>query len=194
MENKNLGSQLESQLDLKLDSKLKSGLDSRRLKSVGIDFPFLAAPMVGLTHVAFRRLVRFYTPLNCEVPLFSEMLSTRRIPGEKLQSTNELKTSVDDTNLIFQLLGNEERYIAPSIEKLHAAGPKGFDINMGCPVSHTLRHNWGVRLMGDKGYAAEVVQMCKRHSKVPVSVKLRGGLGDCVDTPYLLDFTAYSAP
>ena len=162
---------------------------SSRLETFGISFPFMVAPMVGLSHVAFRRLVRSYTPPSAQALLFTEMLSTRRIPGERLDTTNELKTAPCETLFIPQLLGNEEKYIAPSVEKLMTVKPFGFDINMGCPVSHTLRHNWGVRLMGDKEYAGEVVRMVKRHSPLPVSVKLRGSAGEGEDLDALLAFT-----
>lgn len=160
-----------------------------RLVSLGIDFPFLIAPMVGLSHVGFRRLVRSYTPVSARALLFTEMLSTRKIPNEKLETTNELKTAPGESFFVPQLLGNEEKYIKPSVEKLLSVNPFGFDINMGCPVAHTLKHNWGVRLMGDKAYAAEVVRMCKRASPLPVSVKLRGGNGDVEDLDFLLSFT-----
>jgi tRNA-dihydrouridine synthase len=46
---------------------------------------------------------------------------------------------------------------------------------MGCPVQKALKHNYGVALMGDAGYAAEVVRMTVKNSSVPVSVKLRAG-------------------
>ena len=45
---------------------------------------------------------------------------------------------------------------------------------MGCPVSHTLKHNWGVRLMGDKKYAGDIVKLLKILPDKPVSVKLSG--------------------
>ncbi len=61
---------------------------------------------------------------------------------------------------------------------------------MGCPVSHTLKHNWGVRLMGDINYAANIVKITKKHSPVPVSVKLRGGADEIEDEGYLLSFTS----
>ncbi|MFZ9520446.1 MAG: tRNA dihydrouridine synthase [Silvanigrellaceae bacterium] len=160
-----------------------------RLNRLGIDFPFLVAPMVGLSNVAFRELIRAYTPRGLNVLRFTEMLSTRRLPDEKLSTTNELKTAESEQFFIPQLLGNEEKYIAPSVEKLMTVKPWGFDINMGCPVSHTLRHNWGVRLMGDKDYAASVVIATKRHTDRPVSVKLRGGQGENETLPYLLEFT-----
>lgn len=160
-----------------------------RLEALGIEFPFMVAPMVGLSSVAFRELMRTYTPAGLQALRFTEMLSTRRLPSEKLESTNELKCADGEQFFVPQLLGNEEKYIAPSIAKLMTRQPFGFDINMGCPVSHTLRHNWGVRLMGDKNYAAEVVRMTKRHSPVPLSIKLRGGTGELESLEYLLEFT-----
>lgn len=172
-----------------LDSPAQFGRSRLRMRSLGVDFPFLIAPMVGLTNVAFRELIRSYTPRGMRVLTFTEMLSTRRLPDEKLSTTNELKTSAGEEFFIPQLLGNEEQYIAPSVRKLLTVNPWGFDINMGCPVSHTLRHNWGVRLMGDKSYAAQVVEWTKRHSERPVSVKLRGGQGDTESLDYLLEFT-----
>ncbi len=162
----------------------------KRFSRLGISFPFFIAPMVGLSHVAFRELIRFYTPKNLRVICYTEMLSTRRIPNEKLETTEGLKTSENECDFIPQLLGNDEKYIAPSIEKLMTKVPFGFDINMGCPVSHTLKHNWGVRLMGDINYAASVVKTVKKHSPVPVSVKLRGGADKVEDPAYLFDFTS----
>ncbi|MBX9837209.1 tRNA-dihydrouridine synthase family protein [Silvanigrella sp.] len=159
-----------------------------RLAKLRIDFPFFIAPMVGLSHVAFRELIKSYTPPNINALKFTEMLSTRKIPNEKLETTNELKTAINESYFIPQLLGNEERFIAPSIEKLMTKMPWGFDINMGCPVSHTLKHNWGVRLMGDKNYAADVVRIVKKHSPIPVSVKLRGGISEEENFEYLYSF------
>lgn len=150
----------------------------------------MIAPMVGISHVAFRELIRSYTPQGVEALRFTEMLSTRKLPSERLHVTRELRVAPDERFFVPQLLGNEEKFIEPSIKKLMQLSPWGFDINMGCPQSHVLRHNWGVRLMGDIGYASDVVRMVKRHSQVPVSVKLRGGADKDVDETYLLDFTA----
>jgi tRNA-dihydrouridine synthase len=146
--------------------------------------------MVGISHLAFRELIKSYTPKNINALRFTEMLSTRRIPNEKLETTNELRSAINESYFIPQLLGNEEKFIAPSIEKLIEKNPWGFDINMGCPVSHTLKHNWGVRLMGDKNYAADVVRMTKKHSPIPVSVKIRGGISKEESFEYLYSFAS----
>lgn len=159
-----------------------------RLAAFGLKFPLMVAPMVGLTHVAFRRLLRLYTPEGLEPLLFTEMLSTRRLPSESLEKVDELRVSRGETHFVPQLLGNEESYIAASIKKLLPLEPWGFDINMGCPAKQTLRHNWGVRLLGDADYAARVVEMTKRHSPLPVSVKMRCGQ-DKADPDFLERFT-----
>ena len=160
-----------------------------RLSQHGLDFPFMVAPMVGLTHVALRELIRSYVPQGLEVVLYTEMLSTRRLPSERLDAVESLRSAPGEKNLIPQILGNEEKFIAPSIQKLLAWSPRAIDINMGCPVSHTLKHNWGVMLMGDPKYAEEVVRVTKRHSPVPVSVKMRATATAATDLNYLDEFT-----
>ncbi len=160
-----------------------------RLEKLGLTFPVMVAPMVGLTHCAFRQLLRLYTPAGLNPLLFTEMLSTRRIPYERLDKVDELRTAVGETHFVPQLLGNEETYIAQSIRKLLPLSPWGFDINMGCPAKQTLKHNWGVRLLGDADYAARVVEMTKKHSPLPVSVKMRCGQ-DKADPEFLDAFTA----
>ena len=87
-----------------------SSLSHSRFHGLNIHFPFFIAPMVGLSHVAFRELIKSYTPPHLNAIRFTEMLSTRRIPDEKLSTTNELKTAENEQFYIPQLLGNEEKY------------------------------------------------------------------------------------
>lgn len=159
-----------------------------RLSKFGLNFPAMIAPMVGLSHCAFRQLLRHYTPKSLHPLIFTEMLSTRRLPYERIDRVDELRTAPGEHHFVPQLLGNEESYIAASIQKLLPLEPWGFDINMGCPAKQTLKHNWGVRLLGDADYAARVVEMTKRHSPLPVSVKMRCGQ-DKADLAFLDAFT-----
>ena len=52
-----------------------------------VDFPIVFAPMAGLSHVAFRQVVRSYLPAGVSTLLFTEMLSTRLLPGEDVGQT-----------------------------------------------------------------------------------------------------------
>jgi len=152
-----------------------------------VNFPFCLAPMVGLSHVAFRCMLREYLPKDAVTIWPTEMLNSRRIPSENLQKTPETLRNPDETHLVPQILGNEEIPIALSVKRLECEwGARGIDINMGCPVKKALSHNYGVALMGDPSYAAQVVRMTVQNTKLPVSVKLRAGHQN--DLKYLIDF------
>jgi tRNA-dihydrouridine synthase B len=158
----------------------------RPLLNGKVNFPLSLAPMVGMSHVALRSLVRRYTPADAVTIWPTEMLSSWRLPNEDVGRTPETFIEADEGPLVPQILGNEEKPIQQSVEKLVAWGAEGIDINMGCPVRKALKHNYGVALMGDAGYAAEVVRMTCAGSSVPVSVKLRAGLQN--DREYLITF------
>ena len=142
--------------------------------------------MVGLSHMPMRSLIRQYMPANAVSIWPTEMLNSRRIPVERLGSTYETLKADNESELVPQILCNEEKDIQLSIPKLQAWGAEAVDINMGCPVKKALKHNYGVALMGDIKYAAEVVAMAKRHSQIPLSVKLRAGFE--LDDKFLIDF------
>lgn len=153
-----------------------------------LNFPLCLAPMVGLTHVALRRLINDYLPKNASTHWPTEMLNSRRIPSENLTTTPETLRRPEENNLVPQILGNEEVPIEKSVIRLvNEWGASGIDINMGCPVQKALKHNYGVSLMGDADYAARVVEITKKHSSVPVSVKLRA-VGSEKSVPELIKF------
>ncbi|EQC51110.1 tRNA-dihydrouridine synthase [Bacteriovorax sp. DB6_IX] len=152
-----------------------------------LNYPIVLAPMVGLTHVAMRKSLAKYLPQEARVIWPTEMLNSRRLPDQELGETPETLKWDGDEGLCPQILGNDEGYIRDSIAKLTQWDAKAVDINMGCPVRKALRHNYGVSLMGDINYASEVVSMAKRHSTIPISVKIRAGHQKDLD--YLLNFT-----
>lgn len=145
------------------------------------------APMVGLSHKALRALVRHYLPANTKTWWPTEMLNSRRLPYENLATTPETLRGAEEDFLMPQILGNDQDFIQKSIHRLQNEwGAWGIDINMGCPVTKALKHNYGVSLMGDMDYAARVVEYAKAAAQGPVSVKLRAGLQN--DFDYLLSF------
>src|SRR3990172_12529613 len=93
-----------------------------------IDFPVIFAPMAGLSHVAFRQVVRSYLPGKVNPLLFTEMLSTRLLPNEEVGKTAQTRVVHGEDDLIPQILGNEEKLIAKSLESLKVMRPAGIDI------------------------------------------------------------------
>ena len=142
--------------------------------------------MVGLSHVALRRTVQRYLPRGARNLCFTEMLSTRRLPAEKLGERPETMRGADEDRLAVQIVGAEAARVVRSIERLAALRPSALDINMGCPVAHAFEKDWGVALMGDPARAESLVRAAVKCSPWPVSVKLRTGLTD--DPAFLIDF------
>ncbi len=142
--------------------------------------------MVGLSHLAFRESVKRYLPEDAKVIWPTEMLSSFKLPNQKLNDASFLLKGEYEENMVPQILGNEEEPIRKSIKILKDWGAVGIDINMGCPVKKALKHNYGVSLMGDPGYAAEVTSMAVKASDLPVSVKFRAGIQK--DESVLIDF------
>ncbi|MBF0440278.1 MAG: tRNA-dihydrouridine synthase family protein [Oligoflexales bacterium] len=160
-----------------------------RLTRLGIEFPFMAAPMVGLTHAAFRELVRSYTPSSLKPLLFSEMLSALRLPSDRPDRIDELRISDRDReNLVMQILGGNEQQIEKSISKIRSISPWGVDINMGCTLKVARYRSSGISLMDNPETASNMVKAAKRHLNIPVSVKTRIGV-EKADFDYLDFFT-----
>jgi nifR3 family TIM-barrel protein len=157
-----------------------------RSRGLAVDFPFFSAPMVGLSNLALRSVLRRYRPAGVGSLTFTEMLSSRRLPTERLGERPETSFDPDEGDLVPQVAGSERRFLEASIGKLAAMRPAALDVNMGCPVAHAFRRDWGVALMADPKRAEEVVRTCARRAPWPVSAKVRTGLRD--DPEALVDF------
>jgi len=140
------------------------------------NFPICLAPMVGLTHVAMRESLRFYLPEGAQTIWPTEMLSSYKLPKQKLGEVTMTQFAEGEEGLVPQILGNEQKPIEKAVTLLKDWGAVGIDINMGCPVKKALKHNYGVSLMGDPDYASEVVRYAVGASDLPVSVKFRAGI------------------
>ncbi len=151
-----------------------------------VNFPFCLAPMVGISHIAFREALRSYLPEGASTIWPTEMLNSRKVHREDLSQRTETLKGPLETGMVPQILGNTEEDIRLTVQALKSWGAEGIDINMGCPVNKALKHNYGVALMGDADYAADVVRFTVNSSDLPVSVKLRAGLQG--DKDFLLRF------
>lgn len=142
------------------------------------------APMVDLSHVAYRELVRGFG--GCDL-FYSEMLNSRIVPKEDLSTSAYLQWACLD-DLIFQIVGNDFSAMQAAIKRLDALHPRGIDINMGCSLKKIRAHGWGASLMTDPGVAKVLVSGFRKATDGPLSVKMR--IGDTPDMAYLLGFAS----
>ena len=145
---------------------------------------FFMAPMVDLSHVAYRELIRSFG--GCDL-FYSEMLNSRILRSEKPGTSIYLRWARTG-DLIFQILGNDPETMQHAAGKLDTYNPWGIDINMGCWLKKVTVHGWGAALMKDINAAREVVSAVRHVTQRPISVKIR--IGYAPDMEYLLDFAA----
>jgi nifR3 family TIM-barrel protein len=141
---------------------------------VEIPTRLVLAPMAGVSVQAFRRQGRrFGAGLVC-----SEMVSCAGIEHRNERTLGYLRVAPDEHPLAIQIFGSEPRVMAEAARMVEAAGADLVDINFGCPVRKVTKTGAGATLLEDPERAYRIVAAVAGAVGVPVSVKMRRGLGD----------------
>lgn len=149
--------------------KINKELVVRDLK---ITPPIALAPMVGISHSAFRSLVQGEGGIGL---LFTEMLAAKRLPHDNEYISPLLVRSEGEKPLIYQLITADEKFIGPAVEKLHRLGAQGIDLNLGCPAPVQKRQGAGASLATNRIRLCKVLGSLRKNTALPVSVKIRLG-------------------
>ena len=153
------------------------------VRELEISPPIALAPMVGITHSAFRSLVQGEGGVGL---LFTEMLAAKRLPHDNERFSPLLVKSESEMPLIYQLITAEEKHIGPAVDKVHKLGADGIDLNLGCPAPVQRRQGAGASLAADRGRLCKVLGCLRKDTELPVSVKIR--LGPQLDVARLRTF------
>ena len=148
------------------------------LKSLSIDgktfTPALfLAPMAGVTHSAFRRLVSDFGGYGA---LTTEMLSTTAFFRENPDVSPFSRRRVCENAVIYQLRTSGEDVLEAAISKLEAQNPAAIDINLGCPAPEIQKQASGVALFRDFERLRRTLSRIRAVYKGTLLVKCR--LGD----------------
>lgn len=155
---------------------LKIFRDKLLIRGLEISPPIALAPMVGLSHSVLRTLVKEEGGIGL---LFTEMLAASRLPHDNEHCSPLLIKSPGEYPLFYQLVTADEQAIGPAIEKLHAFGAQGVDLNLGCPAPMQRRQGAGLSLAENQAQMRKVLYRLRSCTDLPVSVKIR--LGDSLD-------------
>ena len=142
-----------------------------RVRGLRVDPPLLLAPMAGLTHTAFRRLLAEVGGVGL---LSTEMLSARALPQEPDDHPFLLHTQ-GERPLSWQVLVSAPEEIGPALDRLHELGADAVDINLGCPAPQARRRRAGAFLAADLPRARAVVREARRRTSLPLTAKVRIG-------------------
>ncbi|MDK9707877.1 MAG: tRNA-dihydrouridine synthase family protein [Desulforhopalus sp.] len=154
-----------------------------KIQGIEISPPIALAPMVGLSHSAFRTLVQEEGGVGL---LFTEMLVARRLPHDNEHCSPLLIKRENEHPLFYQLVTANEQAIGPAIEKLHKLGAHGIDLNLGCPAPLQKKQGAGLALVENQSEMCRVLHSLRKSTELPISVKIR--LGKQLDSQKLSGF------
>lgn len=138
--------------------------------------PILAlAPMAGITDSAFRQICRKH---GADV-VYSEMASVSALFFKPQKTLELVKFDKSERPYVVQLFGKHPEHFAKATEIIsEKTKPDGIDINFGCPAKKVFGHGSGCALMPQKKLAREIISAVCENTKLPVSLKIRAGVGE----------------
>ena len=142
------------------------------LRGVTFDPPLLCAPMAGITHSAFRRLLAGFGGYGA---LFTEMLSAKMVLHEDVQRSPWLKRRPEEGKVVYQLLVGDVSGLPEALDRLAQAKPDGIDLNLACPATAIRRQRGGAKLFDDPLRLREVARVIRRQYAGPFTAKIRLG-------------------
>ncbi len=130
------------------------------------------APMAGITHSAFRRLIADFGGYGV---LFTEMLSGKSLLHENIHSSPYTKRREHEGHLIYQLLLNGDEDIPAIIKKIVPCSPFAIDLNLGCPAPKIRKRSAGGTLFQDSKALNRVLETLRANYDGILTVKCRLG-------------------
>jgi nifR3 family TIM-barrel protein len=139
----------------------------KKLKS----FPFVLAPMAGITNAPFRLLMR---EMGSSV-VISELISATGLEYESRKTKELCFFFKEESPFGFQIFGESKEHLALSAKKLEEMGADIIDINCGCPVPKVVKKGAGSALLKSPNQFYEVMKTVRSVLSIPLTVKIRTG-------------------
>ncbi len=149
-----------------------------KIGPVGIENPFVLAPMAGITDLPFRMLCKE----QGAGLLYTEMVSAKAISYRNRNTIPLMEISPKEHPVALQIFGSEPELMAEVAKSIEDQPFDILDINMGCPVPKVVNNGEGSALLKNPELIRKIVSAVSRAIKKPVTVKMRVGFeGEDVD-------------
>lgn len=143
------------------------------LKGNSIKPALFLAPMSGISHSAFRRLVSDFGGYGA---LFTEMLSGISLLHENLSTSPYVIKRDCEKKVFYQLLLSGDENINAILNKISTVLPAGIDLNLGCPAPKIKKLKAGAALFQDSERLNSVLVSLRKYWSGILTIKCR--LGD----------------
>ena len=145
-----------------------------RIGDVEIANRVLLAPLAGIGNW----FVRLQARRHGAGLAVSEMVSSFGLHYRNERTMRELlRLHPDEHPVSIQLFGQDPEVMRSAAAIVADDGADLIDINMGCPVRKVCKTGAGAALLSDPDLAVRIAEAAREGSGLPVTVKLRSGLG-----------------
>ncbi len=134
---------------------------------------FSMAPMAGVTHSAFRRLLAEFGGFGTTS---TEMLAGTAVLNENINKSPYTKKRDIEKRVYYQFQFNGEEEIEKVIEKTATVNPFGIDLNLGCPAPNIRKRSAGAHLLPEHQKIKEILTRIKSVWNGPLTIKCRLGI------------------
>jgi tRNA-dihydrouridine synthase B len=155
--------------------------------------PFILAPMAGVSEMPFRRIA-----LRLGAALApTELVSAAGLVHASARTLKYLRRDPSEHPFVVQVFGGDPEQLGAASVIARDRGADVIDVNMGCPVQKVTKNGAGSALLCDPERAGSVVSSIRRHTGLPVTVKIRAGWDasriNCVEVGLALQGAGASA-
>jgi nifR3 family TIM-barrel protein len=134
----------------------------------------MLAPMSGVTHSAFRRLIKSENPGAVGL-LTTEFVSVEGLTRLNRRTRNLLDFKAQEQPLAVQIFGHDVDRIAEAAMVVQSIGAVALDLNCGCPAPKVVRKGGGCELMRHPAHLRLILERLVRAVQIPVTIKMRSG-------------------
>lgn len=150
----------------------------KKISDLGIKYPYILAPMAGVTDLPFRLLCKEQgAGLLC-----MEMISAKALQYNNKNTKALLEIHPEEYPVSLQLFGSDPQVISEQAKRIEELPFQFLDINMGCPVPKIVKNGEGSALMRQPKLVYDIVNATVKAIQKPVTVKIRKGFDDsCIN-------------
>ena len=134
--------------------------------------PLFCAPMAGVTHSAFRRLVADFGGYGA---IYTELLASKQMVREDPEKSTYLKRRPEEGKVIYQLLLTGQDSIPEVIARVLPLDPSAIDINCGCGGKYVRKAGGGVALFENRENLKRVISGVRQEFSGFLMLKTRLG-------------------
>jgi len=136
-----------------------------------LDHPFVLAPMAGITHSPFRRLMRRYNSAF----VVSELISARGMQSIQPKTLELLKFHEEERKVGFQIFGEDPFFLCQAAQQIEKLGVDFVDLNLGCPVPKIVKRGAGAAMCRHPITLGKILEALVKAIQIPLSIKIRIG-------------------